>query len=70
MPQCFKSYQQKCENYGIFATIYSKMKHRAFPVKLNRQLNKPCADNMSFRIVTVSEGLDKSTEEKYSNEKS
>ena len=62
MTQRFKSSQQTCEIYGIFDRVYSKIKHRAFTEKLNRQLNKPCSENMSFLVVSISEGLDKSTE--------
>ena len=57
MPQCFKSYKQKSEIYPIFATVYSNIEHRAFPDKLNRQINKPCAENLSFGVAAISEDI-------------
>ena len=57
MPQCFKSYKQKFEIYPIFATVVSNIEYRAFPDKQNRQINKPCAENMSFGVAAISEDI-------------
>ena len=57
MPQCFKNYKQKCEIYASFVTVNSNIEHRAFPDKLNRQINKPRAENMSFGVAAISEEI-------------